>query len=405
MAKTTITLGDNPRVTRLFSYPNLPDSDESLQQTVLHWIGQSLERDQLKGQGADAAIRVEGTQMLLDLEGPEPLTDALERFAGRLAQLLQDGEAALNTVIPQLKREGRWDPDHTGQWRFFLPLGLPLINQRSIQFFHYPPIRLLDPMRDYLDDPVPVRWEGLLEANGVAGRDEARLYETVVDATPIAAPDDQGSSKSPNGDPEWGLMPIQYFPDYQRALVRLLLNPSTDHPGYTVPLVVCGSHPRQIFSELFLEGRKLGINGTDVAEILPGLKTPVVGTNHPYRFYAQGQIDKENPERGQVGSGRILPEKCAGVTEVMRDDLAAARWQMAMAEDPSPPPEEVMEACKAYWRAREQRAELCAMVRHQGSLFYPERDSLQYRFNLSLDEARTQCREAGDDPCAGDATN
>ncbi len=62
------------------------------------------------------------------------------------------------------------------------------------------------------------------------------------------------------------------------------------------------------------------------------MKTPVLGVNHPYRFYAQAQIDDDDPDTGYVGSGKIVPKNCEGVVQLMKKDLAAARWQVLMAE-------------------------------------------------------------------------
>ena len=92
--------------------------------------------------------------------------------------------------------------------RFFLPLGMAMLNQKALLFFHYPPIRLLDTNQDYLNDPVPVRCEELLTANGVAAAD-LPLFNTVMDATPIGAEDDQGSKTmadrtTPVVDAIWG---------------------------------------------------------------------------------------------------------------------------------------------------------------------------------------------------------
>ena len=277
-----------------------------------------------------------------------------------------------------------------------------MVRQRSIQFFHYPPIRLLETNRDYLDDPVPVRWAELLEANGVQNDQEAWLYETIVDATPIAAPDDQGSkkSKSPKADPKWGLIPIQDFHDYQRAQVRLLLNASSTHKGYTIPIVVYGSHPRDTFKELY--GVKVWDRGSvaGTAEIIKGKKTPIVGANHPYRFFAQGQIDDKNPKKGYVGSGRIVPKNCKGVVQVMKDDLAVARWQISMAEDPSQNPSAVLCECQKYWDAPEQMATVCNLVLHEGSLLYPNLPALDFTFGMSLHEAAMFGALHGNDPCA-----
>ncbi len=391
-----IVLGREANLEKLFAYPNIADSDESLAETILHWFGQTLERDDLKTLDADATCSRQGEEYVLILSGPAALATQFEQYGARLPGLLESGLEALNTVVPSLKQEGHWNPDGSPEgWRFFLPLGLPMVNQRSLQFFHYPPIRLLDPMRDYLDDPVPVRWEELLEANGVADRQQARLYETVVDATPIAAADDQGSKKSPQGDPHWGLIPIQYFHTYQRALVKLLLNHSVSHSEYTIPIVVYGAHPRETFQELYLDNRKLGVNRADTAEIIPGLKTPVLGANHPYRFYAQAQISKDS----DVGSGKIVPEQCPAVVKVMQDDLAAARWQMEMARDPSQNPAQLIESCEAYWRDEAQQARVCALVQHQGSLLYPDPDSLQFKFRLSVEETTRYCETHQGNPC------
>lgn len=306
----------------------------------------------------------------------------------------------MTTVIPKLKEEGKWDPENTGQWRFFLPHGLAMVSQRSLQFFHYPPIRLLDTMQDYLDDPVPVRWAELLEANGVKNDQEAWLYETVVDATPIAAPDDQGSKKSSKGDKHWGLIPIQYFPDYQKAMVKLLLNKSPTHSGHTIPIVVYGSHPREIFQDLYLGDHKLGVNVAGTAEIIPGMKTPVLGVNHPYRFYAQAQIDDDNPSAGYVGSGKIVPKNCEGVVKLMKKDLAAARWQVLIANNPSLDPQALIQECEAYWDAPEQAADVCRLVLHEGSLLYPNLPALDFTYRLSLHDAAGACGQQDNNPCA-----
>ncbi len=403
MTAFSISLGTEERVKLLFSYPNIEDSKESLPGTILHWFNQTLERDGLKAAGATASVRTEGSTYFLDLEGPAKLQGDFQEYGKRLPQFLDNGWEALNTVIPKLKAEGKWNPDPTEKgdiWRFFLPFGVAMLKQRSLQFFHYPPIRLLNPMRDYLDDPVPKRWEELLAANHISTEQEAWLYETVMDATPIAAPDDQGSKKSKKGDPKWGLMPIQDFSEYQEAQVKLLLNDSPDHPGYTIPIAVYGSHPREIFANLFLNKDDLKVNEAATAEIVPGKKTPVLGINHPYRFYAQAQIDDKNPKEGYVGSGRIVPKNCDGVVKVMKADLAAARWQVLMAHNPARDPQAVIEECEKYWKDPAQHPKVCQLVQHQGSLLYPDPKSLKFTFRLSLRDAAEVCVKNNNDPCA-----
>ena len=42
MANRAITLGTVPIVQTVFAYKNIPDQNETLEQTVQHWLGQTL---------------------------------------------------------------------------------------------------------------------------------------------------------------------------------------------------------------------------------------------------------------------------------------------------------------------------------------------------------------------------
>lgn len=421
--KVIINLGNEESVKLAFSYPNIPTKKQSLADTVLHWCEQMLERDALKAKGAlakvivrekneeielkcketissalsintEAQINLNQSYVYLELEGDDNLAADFAIYAERLPRLLDIGLKAKNEVFPILQEKGRWDPEDTGKWRFFLPLGLPMVKQKSLQFFHYPPIRLLDPMQDYLEDPVPVRWEELLMANGLITQAQARLYETVVDATPIAAPDDQGSSKSEVAEKfDTGLIPIEYFTEYQKSLVELLLNDSNSESEFTIPIVIYGSHPRDQFEAIYLEGtdQKLGVNKVAIANIIPGKKTPVLAANHPYRFYAAGQINESKPNEYYVGCGKLVPDnernpKDATPESIMKADLASARWQILMADNPSKNPDELIKDCIDYWNDEQLSEQVKNLVAHQGSLFYPapNSESLEFEFKVPL---------------------
>jgi hypothetical protein len=393
----SIPLGTTEQLTGLYSYPNTPGSSDSLPSTVLHWFMLTLKRDGIGAEGASARMILEGTAWVLVLDGPPQFLAGVRAYQTRLPQFLANGLAALTTVVPQLKTDGKWDPSPDPSpppyrpWRFFLPLGMAMLNQKSLQFFHYPPIRLLEGTRDYLADPVPVRWEELLTANGVS-QSEVLLHNTVVDATPIAAEDDQGSKQG--GDPTYGLIPIQYFPDYQKAQVALLLNDAPGYPGYTVPIVVYGSHPNQIFSKLY--NIPMGNGKVAVAEIVPGKKTPVLGSQHPYVFYAVAQGFPT------VGSGKFLSAAaCAAAARVTQTDLATARWQMVMAADPTQDPRTALDACVAYWADPSRAGTICALTRHQASLYYASPESLQFTYPTSLTDAAAFCATHGNQTCAG----
>lgn len=408
MAATSIYLGTEDRVAALYSYPNAPDGKGSLAATVLHWFNLTLQRDGVAAQGARASVRIEGPEYqpsyFLDLNGPESLAGAFAEYARRLPQFLDNGWNALSTVIPQLKADGRWDPSPDGDpklyrpWRFFMPHGMAMINQMSLQFFHYPPIRLLESLQDYLNDPVPVRLQELQSANGVPTAD-LPLFNTVMDCTPIAATDGQGSAPIPakdkkKVDPHWGRIPIQFFHEYQRSQVNLLLNPAPNNDYYTVPIIVYGSHPTETFNILY--GTNLSPMKVATVNIIPGRQTPVLASSHPYVFYASAQgFDT-------VGSGKFLsPKDCQHSVGVMRKDLIVTRWQKVLTDDPTLDPQEVLDDCTAYWEDHSRQAEICALVRHQGSLTYSDPVTLKFHFATSLKHAAEFCQTNNCDACAG----
>lgn len=389
MATISIPLGDADKLKVLYSYPNIPGTEdrESLADTILHWLGQTLTRDGLDA--GMATVRTEGSGYCLDLDGPSP--EQCDKYKERLPKILHAGWDAYAKRVSKLKEVGKWDPDQTGQWRFFLTHGVGLVEHRSLQFFHYPPIRLLDPLRDSMNDPVTFRCRDLLMANGVE-QGETQYYETRINSTPIAAPDDQGSGDSPHADPVWGgLIPVEFFLDFQKTMIETLIQPGPV-PGYTVPMVVYGKNPRQMFGGLFLLSNK-----AEILEVVPGKKTPVLGSNHPYRFYYTAQ--EAGQTEAKVGSGKLLPQNCKKSIEIMKEDLAVVRWQVKMAEDPSRDPWAVNAESKEFWNKPEQERMVCALVRRHGSLFYKDPEGLEFRFNLELDDTLGHCDMNGNNPC------
>jgi len=383
----TIPLGTEACVSQLFSFPNSPTTPWTLAETVKHWFDMTLGRDGLAAQGAQASVSVGTTGYVLTLDGPPGIQAQLKQYAVRLPRFLDNGWQGVTKVVPKLQAFGRWDPSPDvpapgappyAPWRFFLPLGMAMLNQKAVLFFHYPPIRLLETNQDYLNDPVPVRCEELLTANGVAAAD-LPLFNTVMDATPIGAEDDQGSKTladktTPVVDAIWGAIPIQYFHEYQRAQVALLLNTSSLTADYTVPIVVYGAHPLATFNELY--GLTLGNNQATVAEIMPGKKTPVMATTHPYVFYGRAQgFDA-------IGSGKLVD--VTGATAQMISDLAVAGWLKRMSDDPTQDPNAALAVSQSYWKDPAQAATVNALVQHQGSLKYSDPNTLAFEFLVPL---------------------
>ena len=168
-------------------------------------------------------------------------------------------------------------------------------------------------------------------------------------------------------DAIWGAIPIQDFHGYQRAQVALLLNTSSVNADYTVPIVVYGAHPLATFNDLY--GWTLGNNQVTVAGIMPGKKTPVMATTHPYVFYGRAQgFDA-------IGSGKLVD--ATGATAQMISDLAVAGWLKRMSDNPTQDPQAALAASQTYWKDPAQAATVKALVQHQGSLKYSDPNTLR----------------------------
>ncbi len=380
-----VSLGTAERLTQLFAYPNIPGSSQTLGDTIAHWFGQTLERDGLTAQGAQFNVQFDASGGTLNLIGPPPISNDLLAYRTRLPQFLQNGWSALTTDIPAIKAAKLWDPQNDG-WRFMLPLGMAMVRHRALQLFHYPPMNLLNPSQDYLDDAVPVRCDELLQANGVTDPGELFLLSRVIDCAPIAASDNQGGNISKT------VAPTDYFANYQKAQLALLLNVAATDPSFTIPLVVYGGPAKTVFQELF--GVTLGVNQATTIQILPGLTTPVLGANHPYYFYAEAQ------GYNTVGDGKMIAAQCAAAATLMVQDLVAARWLATMANDPSQNPQTVLAAASAYWNTPAQAAAICAMVQHEGSLYYQNGSPAQFGFPTTLAQGAAFCQANGNNPCA-----
>jgi hypothetical protein len=398
----SIDLGNDSVVADLFSYPNDPSSPDTLLQVVEHWVGLSLLRDGMAPAASCSAQLGDMGEIFLTVNGPDGMKPSIDLFLSRLQQFHTIGLDALNSVVPMLKSSGKWDPCPNPTpptyhpWTFFLPHGMALVNQKAVLFFHYPPIRLLRFNQDYLDDPVPVRCEELLAANGVSGftigkpaTGDILLYNTVMDATPIGAEDNQGSKvpgdpgptgkPCPSGvyDPVYGLIPIQAFPAYQKAMVSLLLNDSPTKPDYTAPVIVYGAHPVQEFNTIYGTSIK---NYAPIisSSIVPGKRTPVLASMHPYVFYGVAQgFDK-------IGSGIMPPGNVAAATAQMQKDLAVSGWVKAMHDDPTQDPVATWNNLLTDWHAPAQQPTVAALVNHQGSLFYTDPNTLAFTFKVPL---------------------
>lgn len=365
-------------------YPAAPGTAKtSLAERMNHWLKLTLDCDGLGALGSEVHVTANDAQWRIDGYTNAQLAE-IRRYGPVLSRYHEIGAKTLNTVIPALKSAGRWDPQNTGKWHFFMPHGLGLLNYKTVQFFHYPPLRLLE-LGSYLDDPVPYRWGQLLETAGVA-KGDVNKYQRFLDGAPIAAPDDQGA-----------YMPIDAFVDYQHEMLELFLTtPGAIGGTHTVPVCVFGIPAMAQFEKIW--HANLDILVPMPAKVLKGLKTGCLGATHPYHFYAQAQLDFG--QGGSIGDGH-MGRGCQLAEMFMRQDLIAAHWQRTLGEDPTADVNEAQYAATAWAMDPAMDGKACQLTYHQGSLYYANPNALTFDFKTSMDEARTFCSANRNNACSG----
>lgn len=317
----TLDLGDSQRVSRLFAYPNncsvICYRDWTLEQTVEHYLQQSLTRDGYP----QASVRVtrNGERVQAHFAG----TPA--EYGKPLLQLLDAGDLAYQGAS-QLNRDGKWQYN----WYFFLPLGMALENRKSVELLHFPPDYSLTQAQDYLRSSTTDRWAALLSYNGVAP-EQTPAYQTIVDIAPIAAPASAGSTL----EGVYG-----YFNDYQRRMVDEL---SAAPDNTSLPMVAFGSPVRSWIKQQY--GVNLPVLGLGQIDAGAGRRVSVLGANHPsYIWYAADPANNKGSEEAANAAG----------IRVMGQDLSAACWQAGMGQQPTRDAQQLLNSCTRKWQVTEK---------------------------------------------------
>ncbi|HIG29933.1 MAG TPA: hypothetical protein EYQ50_19905 [Verrucomicrobiales bacterium] len=325
-----IALGTEADINRLF--PNVP-TDLNLQDFIAHTINQSLLRDLMYGSWCEVFLSsdqygVKITSPLNDLSGYEEKLPALLVAAQKGYERFEE----LKITDPGL--------------HLLFPFGLPIARAKSVQLLHFPPLECLIYV-DYLYSPTNRRWESLLGSNGWPGERNS-LLERIVDVVPLAALG--GDSK--------GIEPYNFeFKEYGIAMLKAVLSISANGKA-TQPIVGYGGPIRNWLEQTFPnEVKKVKPDGNlDVLDIIEiplvsdTVLTPVICANHPSLYF---YLIADNPY-----------EKKAGI---MKQDLVAAGWQVAMAENWEACPKTVLANLQASWET--DSARMKAIVEEQDSAF------------------------------------
>lgn len=327
----SVTLGNEARLKALYSYPNNCDPSvclipQTLEQTVTLYLNQSLKRDGYAG----STVRVtrKGPTYTATFTGP-----AATVYPAALDRFLAAGDLAL-TDARKLNDQKKWQYN----WRFFLPVGLAMVNHPTVELLHFPPDYSLEKEQDYLNSKTTDRWGQLLVVNGVPEA-QKDAYQAVVDINPIAAPANAGNS----------LAEVEgVFSDYIMALLRQWTGNAVT-PGRGKPMVAFGTPVRTWVGQRI--GRELNVDEVATLTIPSGNPVPVIGANHPSLiFYAAWN-----------GSGADRTPNVEEGARVMTQDLIAACWQAKMGQAPASDPQQVATACTQRWQSDVQG--VCSLLK------------------------------------------
>jgi len=332
-----INLGSVKDATAFWTFPNNTSGvdyfpDQTLENTIAFFIKASLHRD---GISADSiTIEQKGDGYTLYLSG----TDIAE-FAAALDRFVSTGMLALK-ASRAINTRGVWNP----LWRFMLPVGLAMVNHRSVELLHFPPEYVLERDRDYLLANTLIRWGECLILND-ANTDQIDQYQTTIDIAPIGASSNAGSAiEAALGD----------YSDYSSYINTLLLDWTKSQKG-TKPLIAFGSPVRRWLHQTYLPDQP-ALHVLDTGTVtLSGQRIPFAIANHPSFFY--NAIDDKDT---------LPPSNYDQLTEIMRQDLVIARWQAQMSANPTLNPATLMQDCIAYYESPQGVRTICEQIYIQG---------------------------------------
>ena len=342
------TLGTKAMVQTLYpdaSWLPAPYADDykDLARTITMYTQQSLARDGVDGATVTVTFpQVDGTEQVLVTI--KPASAVAEVYAKVHPAFLDSAhaQAGLRAVAACRTLPSCWQSQNPTQpWAFFLPLGLPMANQKSLLFLDYPPaVALVN--KDYLDNFTMCRWGRVM---GAAGAANPYLFETIVDARPLAAPGSGEDARLP--DPS-----VWFNSDtgavYLTPMLQLLSSPAGDAGSNTRPIAIFGSSPRATWGKIV--GQEKPVQVLDVGQIKLGGQartTPWIATNHPdvtsYNCCPQDAAPHCIDNRSKP------PTKSNNLIGSEQGDFVAACWLLTMAGPNPPAPETAKQQCQARW--------------------------------------------------------
>jgi hypothetical protein len=322
--------------------------DQSLEETIKLYLNMSLMRDGYKSEVLD--VKFVGPQTVIKISG-----QAAASYQTMLPKVLGIGEIALKISRELPKALDFDDKGWRYNWRFFLPLGVAMVEHPTVQLLHFPPDSVLERDQDYLAASTTRQWARLLAENlpeGVAAGEtqEAILkrtaaYQTIIDLAPIAAPSNDGK----NIDKVY-----RKYEPYFVELMKTWLKPKDK----VLPMVAFGSPVRSWVQDKYeedLSGKPLGVLSTGRIQVAPDLAVPVLGANHPSYIFNADEKYTDDPST-------TVDERLVGLMLVLWEDLVAAYWQVEMGKNCAADPAKVLQDGIQTWSSPQKLERLAEIV-------------------------------------------
>jgi hypothetical protein len=361
----------------------------------------------------------------------EPLPEFVaqgKHFAAMHVAMLDERHAGLALAGAEAcQKTPAWNPmagfpvngsDGACEWLPCLPLGMPIANHRAVTLMHYPPI-VAYRSANYLNNNTLHRWAQVLQCAGVG---QPRLYHSILDVNPIAAPG-SGQSEYENDYFPINLSSLFFDNDehgltYIRSMLALMLDPpdNADNP-LTLPLLVCGSplyDPQASgwFRVRYKDQLPKDKHGSPTADVLQAGLIKIRPDSAKLTPY---MIANHMIAAGVTGACTSDPKKIPNIQKYEAQDLVAATFlglcsDAALQGQPIDPAAAKRKACMRWFGAEDgdgapnpadanDRLAICALG--QMDLCF---DSQKHGPMYTYEQALERCRQKGGanySPCFG----
>lgn len=323
-----IKLGYESEISGLFKFG---EYGPTLTEAITFIFSQTLQRDMFFGAWAQAYINGDG-EYRLKITSP---CDDISTYKELIPKYIEAGKKALKTYNLSVLDSA------PKTWEFLLPFGLAMVNVKSIQLLHFPPLETFT-YKDYLYSPTNRRWECLLNQNDFNSINNTSV-ERIIDIAPIAAPGGAGKELTNYNS---------LFVSYAKSQLNNFLRPQeVTKNTFTQPVIAYGAPVRLWLENNYqsqlkslktsLPLRTLQIIKLNMLEEDPTIMTWVLCANHPSEYLYDTSISLQDATKKNG--------KYPAPIDVICQDLIAAGWQAHMSEHPGDDPYKTLHDMEERW--------------------------------------------------------